>query len=171
MNGQNSGFHPVADCCFDPTDCNWSLSTWSCCTTENRCKEGDGDCDYDGQCQDGLVCGRDNCLDMNPGSQFSQYADCCKLEGKKLEVICCITVFGFWYSSRGLKWCAYGISQLVIFFLNASTFVYGFTECFILRNRYMSSISHFRMQLSDYWCFWKWLLFWHLWTNKWKSKG
>ena len=87
-----SGFDSSADCCFDPTDCDWTYSTWSCCTTENKCKEGDGDCDYDDQCQDGFVCGRDNCrtlresLDL-PFSEFDPIADCCKKAGKESEVL------------------------------------------------------------------------------------
>ena len=94
-------FHQSADCCFDPTKCDWiSGSTWSCCTTENRCKGGDGDCDYDGQCQDGYVCGRDNCLTMNPGSQFHPVADCCKPEGKESEVFgCAYLLMGYITSS------------------------------------------------------------------------
>ena len=96
MNGKDSGFHPGADCCFNPEKCDWkSGSTWSCCTTDNPCKLGDGDCDYDSQCQDGYVCGRDNCLKMNgPDSGFHPVADCCKPEGKESEV--------FWDSNRGL---------------------------------------------------------------------
>ena len=96
MNGPDSRFDPYADCCFKPgTSCDWTLSTWSCCTTEKKCQEGEGHCDYDSECEDGLECGHQNCHTMPGNAGFSIYADCCKKkEGKKSEVICCITVFG-----------------------------------------------------------------------------
>ena len=37
----------------------------------------EGDCDNDDECKDDLKCGKHNCLDMNPGSNFSDGADCC----------------------------------------------------------------------------------------------
>ena len=37
----------------------------------------EGDCDNDDECKGDLKCGTHNCLDMNPGSNFSDGADCC----------------------------------------------------------------------------------------------
>ena len=58
-------------------ECNpatWSSYDSLCCTTQNPCGKGEGDCDEDNQCLGDLVCGTDNC-----GSQFPVYgADCCK---------------------------------------------------------------------------------------------
>ena len=32
-----------------------------CCTSDEPCGEGDGDCDNDSHCEGDLVCGTDNC--------------------------------------------------------------------------------------------------------------
>jgi len=58
-------------------DCGtWmSKSSWSCCSTSNRCGVGQGDCDRDSDCQDGLICGNDNCRPFIPG--VHPRADCC----------------------------------------------------------------------------------------------
>ena len=45
-----------------------------CCTEAEKCGVGYGDCDFDNQCQDGLVCGDDNC---NNGFGDTAY-DCCE---------------------------------------------------------------------------------------------
>ena len=33
----------------------------TCCTPNNKCGELEGDCDRDSDCDDGLMCGIDNC--------------------------------------------------------------------------------------------------------------
>ena len=56
-------------------DCNpatWSNYDSSCCTVENPCGLGEGDCDQDNQCIGNFVCGYENC-----GSEFPRLADCC----------------------------------------------------------------------------------------------
>merc|ERR1712212_76517 len=54
----------------------WDRSkSWSCCTSSNRCGVGEGDCDHDSDCQDGLICGRDNCPRYLAGAH--RQADCC----------------------------------------------------------------------------------------------
>eukprot|EP00092_Neocalanus_flemingeri_P046790 GFUD01052791.1.p1 GENE.GFUD01052791.1~~GFUD01052791.1.p1 ORF type:complete len:268 (+),score=55.54 GFUD01052791.1:67-870(+) len=49
----------------------------NCCTEDNPCGEGEGDCDTDNQgtCQAGLRCGDSNCGDFNPANYAP--ADCC----------------------------------------------------------------------------------------------
>ena len=44
----------------------------SCCSSDNMCGDGEGDCDYDGDCISG-VCGTDNCV----GEGFDSTDDCC----------------------------------------------------------------------------------------------
>ena len=51
----------------------WSSYDSSCCTAENPCGVGEGDCDTDNQCAGGLVCGVDNC-----GPEFPSNYDCCR---------------------------------------------------------------------------------------------
>merc|ERR1719186_555837 len=48
---------------------------WDCCTSYNKCGEGEGHCDDDSECKPGLRCGTNNC--RNYGSYFSSWADCC----------------------------------------------------------------------------------------------
>ena len=47
-------------------------TNWKCCTINNKCKEGRGDCDIDSDCEAGLKCGYDNCINF-PESHY----DCC----------------------------------------------------------------------------------------------
>ena len=50
-----------------------------CCSVENPCGLGQGDCDKDDECSGDLVCGRDNC-----GVEYkSATADCCQFRGNK----------------------------------------------------------------------------------------
>ena len=44
------------------------------CTTEDPCPENEGDCDHNNECQNGLVCGQDNC----PSTlKYEWSIDCC----------------------------------------------------------------------------------------------
>jgi len=52
----------------------------SCGVDGHQCGKGEGDCDFDSDCQDGLVCGMDNCQ----GDGFDKIDDCC--EDKALVV-------------------------------------------------------------------------------------
>ena len=55
--------------CF--LDCH---NVWSCCTKENPCLIGEGDCDDNYECAGELACGSDNCV----GSTYPSLADCCE---------------------------------------------------------------------------------------------
>ena len=52
-----------------------------CCNKGGRgtCKLGEGDCDYDSDCEGSLVCGDDNCT-------WGDGDDCCKKRGKPLQM-------------------------------------------------------------------------------------
>ncbi len=53
----------------------------SCCSVENPCYEGEGDCDTDDECVPGLNCGRSNCQ----GTTFGDTDDCCQVDPAHLE--------------------------------------------------------------------------------------
>jgi len=64
------------DCCVKPVQlCNGMEGTGNCCTGENPCDLGGGDCDSDTDCSGNLVCGYNNCRDFhaNAGETY----DCC----------------------------------------------------------------------------------------------
>merc|ERR1711872_828497 len=50
---------------------------WSCCSAFNKCNIGEGDCDNDNDCKDGLMCHNNlnNCKTFNPNAH--DLADCC----------------------------------------------------------------------------------------------
>jgi len=50
-------------------------SDWSYCSRKRPCREGQGDCDGDIECQSGLNCGDNTCRDFNPSAHAK--ADCC----------------------------------------------------------------------------------------------
>ena len=50
------------DCCENPPrDCNPANSDFECCTSQDKCNLGEGDCDNDSHCAGSLVCGYNNC--------------------------------------------------------------------------------------------------------------
>merc|ERR1712018_1116077 len=61
------------DCCR-VDDNRWTAEShsWDCCTVENTCAEGRGDCDSDDECDNGLVCGKYAC-----GAGFPDNMSCC----------------------------------------------------------------------------------------------
>ena len=46
-----------------------------CCTIDNPCIEGEGDCEDNDECQNDLVCGNNNCKDF--GQFYHEKDDCC----------------------------------------------------------------------------------------------
>ena len=64
------------DCCVKPVQlCNGVEGTGNCCTGENPCDLGGGDCDSDTDCSGNLVCGYDNCKDFHANA--GETHDCC----------------------------------------------------------------------------------------------
>jgi len=66
-----------ADCCVKKNVCDARLGKGSCCSPRHRCREGEGDCDSDKDCQEGLTCHNNlnNCRQFNP--RAVRQADCC----------------------------------------------------------------------------------------------
>ena len=56
----------------------WDKYSWDCCTAENPCYVGEGDCDKDEQCAGELVCGKRNCPDTFKARAFGRRPDCCQ---------------------------------------------------------------------------------------------
>ena len=48
---------------------------WDFCSSSNRCKYKEGDCDNDSECVDDHVCGHNNCRDF--WNDAVSEADCC----------------------------------------------------------------------------------------------
>jgi len=69
-----------SDCCYKP-DCNGHGLAFNCCGPDSKCSEGQGDCDADEDCADGLKCGFNNCADFTDntidGAAPDVNADCC----------------------------------------------------------------------------------------------
>ena len=55
--------------------CQGSNANWNCCHSSSPCKEDEGDCDNDSDCESGLVCGTNNCASDFPSSGY----DCCEM--------------------------------------------------------------------------------------------
>ena len=56
--------------------------TRECCSVQNPCIEGAGDCDEDDECEGDLVCGKNNC-----GHSFTwASADCCEKKDENDDV-------------------------------------------------------------------------------------
>ena len=55
--------------------CTSDDTSLTCCSGQHRCGEGKGDCDHDSHCEEGLVCGNQNCKDFD--ENFPYNYDCC----------------------------------------------------------------------------------------------
>ena len=82
-----SFYHKKDDCCVKPSTLDTVEATDGprcrgrnfapplCCTQDNPCQEGEGDCEEDVDCMGTLVCGNNNCKAF--GSFFHEKDDCC----------------------------------------------------------------------------------------------
>merc|ERR1711915_705701 len=67
---------PLLISCQEPYEvCDGGSEAWGCCTPSRQCGVGGGDCDNDSDCQAGLVCGEDNCIEFS--AQALNTSDCC----------------------------------------------------------------------------------------------
>ena len=57
-----------------PTGCHYGNGGSSCCSSSNKCLEGEGDCDDNNDCIENLQCGHNNC---DKGLGFDSDSDCC----------------------------------------------------------------------------------------------
>ena len=67
--------------------CKGGIEDYDCCTVEDPCGRGEGDCDKDRECKDDLICGKNNCRKHHPAAQHD--ADCCDVDlnaGKSVPV-------------------------------------------------------------------------------------
>jgi len=75
------------DCCYKPGEERCSGGN-SCCTSRNKCGKGEGDCDRDTDCKDGLKCGVNNCRlgqltnIRDSASSWDLTDDCCYKPGE-----------------------------------------------------------------------------------------
>ena len=71
-----TSFHNVVP---TPTVCDGNqANTYDCCSSYNYlCGENEGDCDYDDNCLDHLLCGSDNCVNVLASDNFTSEHDCC----------------------------------------------------------------------------------------------
>jgi len=70
-----AGFPSHYDCCEKKGETCKAGSTSEDCCRGKKCAEGEGDCDEDSECAEGLVCGTNNC-----GEGFPSHYDCCEEE-------------------------------------------------------------------------------------------
>ena len=57
----------------------WEKFDWHCCTAENPCFAGEGDCDQNEDCAGELVCGKGNCPEETfTARHFGRKPDCCE---------------------------------------------------------------------------------------------
>jgi len=88
----NTSADPNADCCTPKPECDGSYGTAHCCviaasdTGAQKCSVGQGDCDMDFQCEDGLLCGKNNCQEFNPNAEPGH--DCCYIPTSPLNPDC-----------------------------------------------------------------------------------
>ena len=55
----------------------WKKFTWNCCTKKDPCYEGEGDCDFDSECAEGLVCAKNSCPPTFTARFGRSKPDCC----------------------------------------------------------------------------------------------
>ena len=66
-----------SDNAIENPNCNpngYCLGETDFCTSRYPCREDQGDCDYDNECNSGLICGNNNCPSQ---LEFDSTVDCC----------------------------------------------------------------------------------------------
>ena len=61
------------------------MDVGKCCTMDQPCDEGEGDCKDDFECSGDLVCGNNNCQQF--GNIFHEKDDCCTKPGMKISSV------------------------------------------------------------------------------------
>ena len=77
-----------------PSRCNginvdWSdIKNWACCTRDNPCTVGGGDCDGHYECEGNLKCGVNNCWRdfSGNGAYWDPTVDCCYGKVSRLTI-------------------------------------------------------------------------------------
>ena len=80
-------FHEKDDCCEKPltsattflpkTRCQGrNVDKGKCCNSKEPCEEGEGNCENNSECKEGLVCGINNCKQFS--LSFHEKDDCCE---------------------------------------------------------------------------------------------
>jgi len=82
-------FKPIAHRCAGR-----EIDEGRCCTSEEPCKHGEGDCDNDAECESGLKCGNNNCLQF--AAYFHPKDDCCFEAAKNSDSENVIYEWGPW---------------------------------------------------------------------------
>ena len=57
-----------------------------CCSSDDKCGVDEGDCDKDEDCQDGLICGKNNCSNKS-GEEWDDSDDCCYAPSKRWKYL------------------------------------------------------------------------------------
>ena len=70
-------------------ECNRDANEHSnCCTETHKCKDGEGDCDFDVDCEGDLKCGTKNCGDNFPKNPMTlEPFDCCENTGESVFIL------------------------------------------------------------------------------------
>ena len=105
---------------------------------QNPCREGEGDCDGNRECQSGLKCGYNNCV----GSQYDETDDCCVEMGIKFN-----NLFKAWRNLLTL------LAKHYCFHLKSCvTFFYCLTKISIRAKRSISRVFSLFIVPSPFFC-------------------
>ena len=63
-----------------------------CCSESSKCGDQEGDCDRDSDCINGLVCGKDNCI-QNNDFWWDATDDCCEKPRSNYESLLYFNLF------------------------------------------------------------------------------
>ena len=69
---ESLGYDSTDDCCYKP-----SVGNEEFCTIDYPCGTNEGDCDFDEECQTGLICNR--AIDCSANLGLNYHVDCCQI--------------------------------------------------------------------------------------------